>query len=152
MGTGVTLSFLDYDSEVTTTSLEGREVDNTTFDAINLEITAVRTAIEAISIGALRKEVRRMSTDFWVGTPPSDPQAQREEKWTVLYQDTVNFKKFSFEVGCADMLLLDATRRGYMNKTLAAYTNLKAALEAWMRSPYGNIITVYDVHHEGRDL
>lgn len=152
MGSGCTLTFLDYDSEAGTVSVEGREVDDTSFDAVNLEITALRTAIEAVSIGTLRKEVRRMSTDFWAGTPPSDKQAQREKKWNVLYQDGTNFKNFSFEIPCADLTLLDATRRGYMDKTLAAYTNLKAAIEAWLRSPYGNAVTVNDLHYEGRDL
>lgn len=81
---------------------------------------------------------------------PTDPSAQRENKWLVRYQDNVNFALYRFEIPGADLSLGLLPGTDILDPTLAAYTDFRDAFQALGRSPEGNNVTLLDITFVGR--
>jgi len=113
------------------------------------------TAVNGISLMAPTKEETTFLRTIHSGAQPTDPLAQRENKWLVRYIGDATFKKFSIEIPGADLSLLStAPQSDFMDSGNAAYTAFVAAFEAVARSPDDptETVTVQSLQFVGRRL
>lgn len=157
-------SFLDFDKEDASTSFWTGAVTAVSLPGLLTQFGALRTAIAGICIGTITDERLRVFETPLSNTPPSDPQAQRETKWFVDYEDSQQFfdppvnaipnagykKTFSIELPTADLSLLTGNT-SVLDITAGAGATFKTAFEAIARSPYGGTVTVLEVRHVGRN-
>jgi hypothetical protein len=154
----ITQTFADYGSEanpfgeVSSVSLPVTTLTAGNYAAQQALHATLFIAIDAVSKGT---EIKRetMAASVIQGTGPSaDPYAQRENKWLCRYHDSVNDDKYTFEIPCADLTLL-GTNSEMIDETNAAWTDLKAAFEAVVKSPNNDNAVVLDsAQFVGRNL
>lgn len=150
----LSVSFLDYDEEVSIVSIDGPEfeTDGSDFVLMRGYQETLRTAIKNVSLGTEKVYHETYSTDLVGVSPPEEQGAQRELKWLVLMHDAVNNKKLRIQIPCADTSLLDDENRQQMDMDAVEWTALKAAIEAYAESPYGNAVVVDKAILVGRNL
>ena len=110
------LTYRDYDSELSTVSLnvaplDGAAVDWDTFEA---KRTAIADAIADITIGIRAAEGFTQKNVVSI-LPAASQAAQRELKWLVLYHDTTTLKRYRLEIPCPDTAQLDPNDRANAN-------------------------------------
>lgn len=132
----------------------------TTLTAANLVaqtalIDTLVTATAAISLMDSVKEETTVKRVLHAGAQPTNPLAQRENKWLVRYFGDATFKRFSVEIPGADLSLLStAPQSDYMDSSLTEYTDFVAAFEAIVKSPddASETVTVVNIQFVGRRL
>jgi len=126
------LAIVDYDDELSSTSVFVPNLSAGNFAAQGALADAFQAAVEAVSIGELRKvSISAIETKIGAG-PAADENAQRELKWLVRGVSNTGFP-VSFEIPCPDKSLL-VVNGGEMDKTTAEWIALKAAAEAYIVS------------------
>src|SRR5680860_329372 len=80
------ITLQDYSKELATVTFPIRVITAGNLAAIQSDVTTLVTAMQDVAFGTMR---RRQVTHNFTGDPaiPTDPEAQREEKWTVGYTD-----------------------------------------------------------------
>lgn len=147
------LSFIDYNSEKASMRLALTDLSAGNVAAQAALLSTLNTAINAVT---LMPEYRTtiLFSDINSGVAaPSDPDAQREKKWLARYHDAVNGQKFSVEIPGADLSLLStAPQTDYMDSSLSAFTDLKTAFEAVVKSPntVANAVVLDSLQYVGR--
>jgi len=144
------VTFADYDGEITTTSVNVLALSAANYDAQATLRTAFVAAMVAMTIGELqRSEYGNVSLQSI--TPASDVQAQREKKWLVDYHDATSLKRYSFEIGTADLDQLDPNDRAHAEIGDAGIVDaFVTAAEAYLLSPTGGAIVVDEITFVGR--
>ena len=147
-----TLRFADYDNEKGTVSLNGVTLTAVNFDAQIALLVALQNGIDGITLG--------LATGYDVGNrdllflgPASSVLAQRESKWLVQYHDNVDLTRHTIEIPTADLAQLDPNNRerAFMGDA-GVVDAFVTALEAYHRSPGGNVIVVDRITHVGRNV
>lgn len=146
-------TFLDASTEKSSMTFNYGEITVGTIAGFLTQYGAFRTAVAAVSIGAL-------VGDQWVGdktkysnVPPTDMDAQRERKFLVIYEDDTTLALYRMEIPCADYALTDVFDGQTENVDLAQ-TEIAAmvtAFEALCKSPEGNAVTVVSIRGVGRN-
>lgn len=161
----LTFSLRDYDKEISTTSINTGAVTAVSLPGLLAEIGTLRDAIDNITLGVLAREQLTAFNTPLSNNPATLPNAQRETKWLVLYEDNTQFfdppvnaipnegyrKRFVLEIPTANLNLLAA------NSDLADTTNpaIQAFIDAFEqtgRSPYGGSVNVIEIRHVSRNL
>lgn len=148
-------TLLDYSNEKST-----HRFAITTLTAANLVaqqslMTDLGLAIAAITLCNIAKNLTIVSDSNTAASVPSDPDAQREKKWLVRYHGNTTNKKFTSEIGGADLsLLATAPQSDFMDTAATEYTDFKAAFEAIVKSPDndGETTVVDSLEYVGRRL
>lgn len=157
-------TLIDHDKEKTSLAFYTGNVTALSLPGLLTQFGTLRTAIEGITLGNVSQESLKVFDTKLSNTPPASPQAQRETKWLVVYEDNLPFfddpanlipnegyrKVFTFEIGTADLALLQ-TNLDLMIIATGAGATFKTAFEAVARSPYGGTVTVLEVRHVGRN-
>lgn len=154
MASKLLLSYVDYGTpqESSSVRLEGGAVTAATFDAQEAFMDALVAAIDNLSIGVRYKTEKTFSVVETAKAQPASAFAQRESKWLVRYHSSGSAgTRFTAEIPCADLDLLDPARPGGILKTDAKYTAFKAAFEAFVKDG-ANSVVVDDVVFVGRNL
>lgn len=140
------IPIVDYSNESSVVSLR---VDDAETDP---NLTTIFNAIDGVSIGNAGQSTLNLSTpkNTGSGVPPANAFAQRELKWLCRVVDTVNSRKYRFEIPCADASLLGGNT-DFMDLTAGAGAALKSAVEAYGLSQDGNAITLASVELVGRN-
>ena len=158
-------SFLDYDGERSTTGFTTGAITAFSLPGTLTEFGALRDAIAGITLGTITSESLKVFETKLANARPTDPQAQRETKWLVVYEDVTAFfddpvnaipnegyrKVFTLEIPTADLDLL-MTNSEQMEIGSGAGAAFVTAFEALARSPYGGAVNVLEVRHVGRNL
>lgn len=159
-----TLTVMDYDKEKSPMKIHTGAVTAVSLPGLLTQIGAFRTAVDGVSIGTMQKENLQVFSTILSQTPPTNEFAQRETKWVVKYHDDQQFfdppdnaipnegylKPFDFEIGAADLSLLDDNQDFLpLDETHAAA--LVTAFEAMARSPYGGTVVVDSIQQVGRN-
>lgn len=150
-------SWHDYDGEPSNMKVNTVEITALNLDAQSTLATALRTALNGITIGTVEQAV--MNDNIWDTVAPTlDPFGQREIKWTVISQDTAGNKFKSNEVPTADLALLEngdkyIIKNGFVSVVAgaAAVTAFKDAYEAYALSNAGLSLTIIDMYQSGRN-
>jgi len=131
--------------------LTGANYDDVTGNGATDSVGALRIAIGAISLMNFESAAVGAITHPDAGGLPTDPNAQRERGLRVFYTDDVTSKKYHFTIPGPDMTLVAQAGTDVVDHTSnVAAVALVAVLEAEMRSPDGNAITVTGMRTVGR--
>jgi len=148
----MTVSQIDFDSEVTTAQFNVAAFTVGNFTAKEALCDALRDALAAITIGTVSKTVYG-NVDLLSITPASAEAAQRELKWLVSYHDSTSLKRYSIEIGCADTDQLDPNDRAHAEIGDSGLVDaFVTAFEACVLSPTGGACVVDEITLVGRPV
>lgn len=129
-----------------------------TFDGVvgtDGEIDDLRDAIAGLTIGEL-DGVKVIARDSDSGSAKSStPEARRELKWLVTYEDDVTLKQYQIEIPCPDITnadLVDGTEGKNAVLSEAEWVAFITAFEVVARSPTGAAVTTLSAREVGRNL
>lgn len=106
------ISYRDYDGEVSNVRFPTATLTAANFDAQGTLQTALRNAIAAITLGEEAKYVA--SNELIVSLDAASSEAaQRELKWLVSYHTTSDNRRYTLEIPCADTGSLDPNDRAH---------------------------------------
>lgn len=145
-------TFKDFSKEPSTMSFYFGAVTAVSIGGFLTQFGALRTATEAIVLGALVGDQWSGDVTKYDATPPTDVNAQRERKFLVLYQGTTTFSKYRLEIPIADFTarLVDDTDLVNLAQTeIAAWIT---AFEALCKTPEGEAVEVLEIRAVGRAL
>jgi len=145
------LAIVDYDDELSSTSVFVPNLSAGNFAAQQALADSFQAAVEAVSIGELRK-VSVSATEVKIGSGPSaNPGAQRELKWLVRGISSTGFP-VSFEIPAPDTSLLVVNGK-VMDPASAEFIALKAAAEAYIVSNrLTETVTIVEAVLVGRNI
>jgi len=146
------LQFIDYSKEKSGMDFNFGPITALTIAAFLSQFGAFRTATEALSLGNLVSDSWTGDTTTYNVAPPTDENAQRERKWRVRYQDTVNLAIYKIEIPCANIVGQLQAGTDNADLTTAEWVAWIAAFEALAKSPEGNTVNVLDAIKVGRNL
>lgn len=159
-------SFLDHDGERANTSFYTGNITATSLPGTLTDFGNLRTAVSGIIVGTVASETLKVFETKLANTLPSSPQAQRESKWLVVYEDDQAFfdppvnaipnegyrKVFTVEIPTADLSqLITNTDKLDISVGTPGETFVNA-FEQIARSPYGGTVNVLEIRHVGRRL
>jgi len=151
MASRVNFTITDYTRESSNFSVNGINVSSANYDAQQTQAIALSDAIEGLSIGQVAKREFISSIAFPETATPTDPFAQREMKWLVVYQDDTTSKLQSMEIACPDLALL-VPNTDLLDLTSTEGAAFVTAFEAFARSSDGNPVSVVSARLVGRNL
>jgi len=144
-----TTSWIDRDSERSTSRVNiKQQIDNAAFIAAEALYVS---AIDAVTNGNIWQSSAQLNT--LASQLPPTGNAFRENKWLVRYEDTVTFERFTFTLPTADpttVTLIPGTDK--VDLTVGNGLNLKNDGEAFLMSPRGNAVNIYEVEYVGRNI
>lgn len=112
-------------------------------------LATLLTAIQAIVLGELNKEIIVLSDTWSSSAPAASNLAQRENKWLVRYTDTTTHRIFKSEIPTADLSLL-ANNSEFLDLSAGPGLAFKNAFDAVVKSIDGNAVEVISVQFVGR--
>lgn len=164
------ISVRDFDREIGTFSINTDVITSANFNDLTSDVNALRLALQAMILGeVLQTQITKVSKHSAAET--TDPQAQRETKWQVLFRDTAAYldppgntvpnpgylREFVAEIPCANLDLLPAAGSGqveglrYLDLTGTEAAAFVTAFEAVARSPTGGAVEVIAIRQVGRN-
>ena len=144
---------LDYSDERTRTEIHVGAITAVSIAGFLTAFGALRTAIEGITLGVVSQEAWVGDRTLLSNTPPTDPLAQRENKWLERYTGDTSGKLFQIEIGTAELAgghLLPMSDFADLTETdMAAFVT---AFEAIARTPDDDTetVTVQSIQFVGR--
>lgn len=103
-------------------------------------------AVNAASIGTFGRQdiVTRELVAAGTAVRPTDPAAQKENRFKVTYQDTSTLKYYSFTIPCADLSLLPAGSE-FLDLTAGVGLGIVTNYETYGESELGNPVAVISI-------
>ena len=141
--------FVDYDKESSTVSVHTANLTAGNFAAQEALRDTLEAAIEAVVLGPRQKTTASAFEESIGVTQATNPFAQRETKWHIRMIDP-NGNPVSVELPTANLALL-ATNSKNMDPDSTEYTNLAAAIEAYVLSNDLEAVQVVEIVHVGRN-
>lgn len=150
---GYSKVYWEYGSAGKASSVSVRSVALTVGNIVAQEAAraAFEAAVDAVSLGSPGSETFTATESEVAKNPAGDTGAQREIKWLVSYTDDVNGFGGNFTIPCADDSLLGSDGV-FMDTANTEYTDLRDAVEAFVRSKAGNAVTMTSVKYSARTL
>jgi hypothetical protein len=153
------MSFADYGSgaaplgERSRTMVHFETIDIDNFALQDTQIDAFVSAVRAVSLCKCVEVDRSYQVDYPEAGPATDPDAQREDKWLVMYHDTTTKKKYRMLIPGCDRSLL-ATNSEQMDMTKAEAIALVGAIEGFVTvgDDYDHDVLVDAIIFVGRNL
>jgi len=150
MATTYALTYADYSKEKAVTTFH---VSDAVLDA---SLNSLRDAVEAISLGVLQQNQKSRIVKVSNGYPAT-PDAQREEKLEISYQDNSTLDKYIVSIPCLDKSAVTfITNTDFIEFDPTAGTptdadTLALQINTVARSPLGNPVTVLTMKYVGRN-
>ena len=163
---GGSFTLIDYNREKSTVNFNIAAITAASLPGTLTQFGALRTAIEAITLGPVSDEALYVNRTKITNVPAIDPSAQRERKWLVQYEDVTQFfddpvnaipnagykKLFNVELATADLtgnrLLPNSDEADLTEDSIAAFIG---AFETLVKSPYGGDINIVRITAVGRN-
>lgn len=147
----LSVTLVDYNGAPATVSFDGVVINDTNYqDQLNLQ-TALQDALLPIVDGDVRTSVAGATVNHFPNVKKSDdPEAQRNNAWRVVYQDTVTGGIETFVIRTANQeLAVNQYSNGQMISvmplTSGAGAVFKTAFENYQRSKDGNPVIILQV-------
>jgi len=148
-------SWRDYSLEPSNSKITITQLTPANFLATIGLVDVLIGTMAAITLGQMERS--KISAREQVEDPasPTDPNAQRERKWLVLYHDTVTSKKYRLEIPTADLgggnLVTNSDEANLADVQIAAFVT---AFEAVAVDPDtgANPVEVDKILHVGKRL
>jgi len=144
----------DYSNEKSRFEVFAGDITAVSLPGFLTQFGALRTAVENITLGVVQQEAWVGDRTLLSNTPATDPLAQRENKWRVVYTGDTSGKLYSFEIATAELagghLLPNSDFADLAEADMAAFVT---ALEAIGRTPDDDTetITVSSIQFVGRN-
>jgi len=145
-------TYKDYSNEKSTMSYNIGPITALTIAGFLSQNDAFLDAVQALSLGALVHTSWMGDSTKYSGAAPTDLNAQRERKWRVDFEDTVNLSPGSFEIPVALITGQLVVGTDKADITTAEWVALIAAAEALVKSVDGNPINILGATLVGRNL
>lgn len=155
MPTRAAINVRDHENESSSVIVWVQDIGAGNYASVTQDIDEIKDAILTISLGTVKDAAFTKSFPEASGFPSTDPEAQREAKYVVTYQDTVQFldvantianpgylKVFTTEIPCADLSLLPDGKSELDLQDGGVVQAFVAAWEANVRTPYNNSAAV----------
>lgn len=162
------ISMIDYDGERSSIQINTVELSSANFDATDVLLENLRGSTLNITLGIAQSRQLNAKSIISSIVLPTDPSAQRENKWLVTCEDISEFldspadtvpnpsyrKIFTYEIPTADLGLLDNNSGVVFPKTVpnAAISAWIADWEAVAKSPNAGDLAVRKMEFVGRNL
>lgn len=95
-------SWRDYSRETSTSTVYHGPITAITIGGFLTQYGALKSAMDAISLGTLAKETIVMDETVLTADSPTNVFAQRELKWLVRYKGNTNEAVYTLTIPCAD--------------------------------------------------
>lgn len=159
----LTETLVDYSNEKSSYEVNVPDITPANLASTETFFANLWTAISPLVLG--NQVARRFPVVIsFTGTPPADPEAQREKKWRVHYKDTSAFldapdntvpnpyygRSFSFTIPTADLAdgnVIAGT--DVCDISIDPWLTVVGLLQTGAKSPVGGSITVTKVNFEG---
>lgn len=152
MASQVVFSYKDYSKEISHARFDVTTMTAANFDATNTAINALSTAILGIQAENCLQGKRVVSASTFVTrAPATDKAAQREKKWLLTVEDNTLHTLSRHEVPIADTQYVTANS-DFMDLSADPGLALKTAVEAVVKSPAGNAVTLISVQFVGKRI
>lgn len=146
------ITYLDHSGEKSTSRGHMGPITVGTIAGFLTQFGTLKTAQQALSLGAMVADSWTGDSTAYSAAPPADVNAQRERKWRVDVQDTVNLSRFRYEIPCALIAGQLLTGTDKADISTAEWAAFIAAFEAMAKSPDGNAVNVLGATLVGRNL
>lgn len=144
----LTLSFIDRSGESARTQFS--VADLLAVDPVPASVTTLLNAIVGIADGVIVNW--QSSAVFKQGNTSAAAAGQREERWLVVYEDTVTRAIYTNEIPCRKSSVLPPLETDRVDLTTGVWPAFVTAFEAIVRSPDGNAVNILRVQLTGRNL
>jgi len=144
----------DYSNESSRFEVFTGDITAISISGFLTDFGALRTAVEGITLGVVKQEAWVGDRTLLSSIPPTDPLAQRENKWRVVYAGDTSGKLYSVEIATAELgggHLLPASDFADLTETdMAAFVT---AFEDIARTPDDDTetVTVMSIQFVGRN-
>ena len=145
------ITMLDYGRESSRFTIKAAPLTVVTLPLLGAAIAAMEAAIAGISGGTITRHRFLALDDAVASDPPADPVYQRENKWTVMYEDTTTHDHFRIEIPCANLSLLSGHQED-LDVTSGPGLAFKTAFQTFAVSPQGNAVSIERIHFTGHNL
>ncbi len=145
-------SFQDYSREKSRVRFQFQNITAANHDATVALMDDVRDAILGVQVENCQQTYIIVdSSIFNSRAPASNKASQRENKWLLTLADNTTNKVFHHEIPIADLTLCTANS-DYMDLSAGDGLALKTAIEAGVKSPAGNAVSLISVQFVGKRL
>lgn len=151
MSTRATIALADHEDEKGNVLVWVQDIAAVNYASVTQDIDEIKDAIAGITRGTILTAGFSKVFPEGTGFPSTDPEAQRETKWLVTYQDNMQFldtantianpgylKVFTTDIPTADLSLLSDGEDELELTTAGVIADFVAAWEANVRTPYNH--------------
>jgi hypothetical protein len=146
------LTYLDFSEEKSAFSFNFDAVTALNIAAFLADFGDLRNATNAIVLGSLVGDQWTGDRTKYSAAPPVDVDAQRERKFLVIFEDTVNLTLGRAEIPTADFAGRLIAGTDLVDLTDADIVTWIAAYEVLCRSDDGNTVNVIRIEAVGRNI
>ena len=153
----------DYNGETSVTGIHTGAVTAASLPGLLSNIADLRAAIDGLILGTVKSDTLRAYKTPGTNALPSDPNAQVERKWLVIYDDITEFfdppvnaipnagfgKIFEVEIATADASLL-ADNQEFLDISAGPGLAFASAFNTMAKSPYNGQGRVLSIELVGR--
>lgn len=121
-----------------------------TIAAFLTQYGALRTAVNAITLGNLVADQWTGDRTQYSNAIPTDENAQRERKFLVKYEDTTSLAQYRMEIPTADLTGRMIAGTDLVDLTDTEIAAFITAFETLCKSPEGGAVNVLEIRAVGR--
>lgn len=144
------LSFLDYSKETATQLLNTGPVNVGSIVALEAQLATFLAATQALTLCTVAAERLTAYDNFISRIPPTNPLAQRENKWLITYADNSDHKLGKSELPGADLSKL-VVGTDYADLTDTAVAAYVTSFNAFVQSTRAHAVTIISLKFVGRN-
>lgn len=145
-------SFQDYSREKSRVRMQFQDMTAANYDATKTLMDNVRTAILGVQQENCEQTYIVVAQSIFNSRAPATAKnSQRESKWLLTLADTTTNKLSRHEIPIAKLDLVTANT-DFMDLSAGAGLALKTAIEAGVKSPAGNAVSLISVQFVGKRL
>jgi hypothetical protein len=159
-------TLMDHGGEKSVLSFHTGNITAVSLPGTLTQFGALRNAIAGITLGTIVQEELSVFRTKLSNTLPATPNAQRERKWLVVYEDVTRFfdppvnaipnegyrKVFTLEIATAALVNNLQPNSDEANLSATPVAAFVTAFEALCRSPHGGQVNVLKLVAVGRNL
>ena len=150
MPSQATFKYQDYSRETSSVRFDVATLTAANFDATITLINSLSTAILGVQVeNALQSKIVTAQNNLISRSPATDKAAQRESKWLLTLEDNTLHSLSRHELPLADTQYVVANS-DFMDLSTSPGSALKTAVEAVVKSPAGNAVSLVSVQFVGK--
>lgn len=151
-----TITYKDFTGQLARMTVHIQQLTAANYDAVSTDLAALRTALDALTIGNLQRYQTVANVVRVSDGKASELMARRENKIALTYEDDVTHELYTVELPCADIsddaAFWEGANSEYVDTSHALWTALETAWADVVESKAGNATTLRSGRFVGRNL